>query len=140
MPTQLQPNYAAPPPQSYPPAPQPVAALGDPIANKWNVTPDLLIKYQGFFAQEPKDPAGRIPGREMAKFLEQSGLERGMIVRILELSDLDRDTCFDQDEFALAMHVALCVSKRGMPLPTRLPDWLIPPSKMPMVALQRRMG
>lgn len=64
-----------------------------------------------------------------ATFLVQSGLPRPTIARILELSDLDLDKRFDRDEFAIAMHLSLCVSKRKMPLPDTLPPYLIPKSK-----------
>lgn len=126
----------APPPMIGGPVPQ--ASLGDPVANNWIVTPDLLAKYQNFYAQQPKDPLGRVMGKTTAMFLEQSNLDRPTIVRILELSDLDRDTCFDADEFSLAMHLALCVSRRNMQLPQVLPDWLIPPSKKILAQYQQK--
>ena len=68
-------------------------------------------------------------GRDTANFLTQSGLEKPVIASILELADLDGDSMFDRDEFALAMHLALCISKRGMPLPETLPAYMIPKSK-----------
>ena len=54
---------------------------------------------------------GKVIGRDMANFLVQSGLPRPQIARVLELCDLDGDSFFDRDEFAVAMHLALCVAK-----------------------------
>lgn len=109
-----------------PPAPKP--SSGPPPSN-WIVTADAYQKYVAFFESLPRDDRGMAAGRDVANFLVQSGLPKPSIARILELSDLDGDKMFDRDEFALAMHLALCVSKRGMPLFDALPGYLIPKSK-----------
>lgn len=105
-------------------------AVADPAANGWTITADAFAKYVGFFNEQPKEPAsGKVLGRDMANFLVLSGLPKSTIAQVLELSDLDKDQRFDSHEFALAMHLSLCIAKRKMPLPTALPSYLIPASK-----------
>ncbi|KAH9254416.1 hypothetical protein BASA81_007529 [Batrachochytrium salamandrivorans] len=109
-------------------------AIADPAANGWTITADAFNKYVGFFNEQPKEPtSGKVLGRDMANFLVQSGLPKSTIAQVLELSDLDKDQRFDSHEFALAMHLSLCIAKRKMPLPTSLPNYLIPASKRHLV-------
>ena len=70
----------------------------------------------------------RVSGKDVAGFLLKSGLDKGIVARILELSDMDRDKEFDMEEFVVAHHLAICI-KNGMPEPEELPSYLIPPSK-----------
>lgn len=42
---------------------------------------------------------------------------------------MDKDGALDRDEFAVAMHLVVCASKRGMAVPEALPRELVPPSK-----------
>jgi hypothetical protein len=126
------PPAPAPPPAAA--AARPVPATMPPAAEEaaiaqWKVTAEAFLRYCQFFEQQNKDELGRLAGRETAKFLEQSGLARPAIASILELADMDGDKMFDRDEFAIAMHLALCISKRGMPLPDTLPGYMIPKSK-----------
>lgn len=44
-----------------------------------------------------------------------------MLKRIWALSDADKDGMLDRNEFHIAFHLALCASKRGMPVPEVLP-------------------
>jgi SH3 domain-containing kinase-binding protein 1 len=106
----------------------------NPPPPAWLVTADLYQKYVSFFETLPKDERGLANGRDVANFLVQSGLPKPTIARILELCDLDGDKMFDRDEFAVAMHVSVCVSKRGMPLFDQLPSYLIPKSKKAIVS------
>ena len=48
--------------------------------------------------------------------------------QIWELSDIDKDGCLDQDEFAVAMWL-IDQAKTGNAPPQTLPENLIPPSK-----------
>ena len=51
------------------------------------------------------------------------------ILRTLwDLSDIDKDGFLDADEFAVASHLLNQV-KQGRPIPSVLPDRLIPPTK-----------
>ena len=50
------------------------------------------------------------------------------MTQVWNLSDIDRDGCLDQDEFAVAMHLAR-ESTNGKVLPATLPRELTPPSK-----------
>lgn len=70
----------------------------------------------------------RVSGRDVAEFILKSGLDKGVVARILELSDMDRDKEFDRDEFVVAHHLAICI-RNGMPEPVQLPAYLVPPSK-----------
>lgn len=44
--------------------------------------------------------------------------------RVWELADADRDNRLSAPEFAVAMHLIVCASKRGLPLPPTLPPSL----------------
>ena len=130
------PMMGGPPlPVGKPPVP-PLASVVNPVTAGWVVTPEMLTKYNAYYNDRPKDAYGRVAGKETALFLEASGLERNIIARVLELSDIDNDKCFDQEEFALAMHLALCISRRNMPVPAKLDDYLVPPSKRTMLGLR----
>mmetsp|Transcript_15903 Transcript_15903/g.28313 ORF Transcript_15903/g.28313 Transcript_15903/m.28313 type:complete len:635 (-) Transcript_15903:576-2480(-) len=88
----------------------------------------LCLKY---FEKHAVDEGGKraVPGRSAANFLLKSGLDKQTVVKILELSDIDGDLKLDRDEYIVAHHLTICISKEGMQLPARLPDYLIPKSK-----------
>ena len=71
---------------------------------------------------------GLASGMAVRPVLERSNLPVDVLRHVWNLSDIDRDGCLDQDEFAVAMHLAR-ESTSGRQLPSVLPRELIPPSK-----------
>ena len=61
--------------------------------------------------------------------------KEGLIIKcwgkIWELSDIDKDGCLDQDEFAVAMWLIDQAKTGSVPPPQTLPDNLIPQVNVP---------
>jgi len=103
--------------------------------NKQKTYPISKERYQfcyKFFckhAVELESGAKIVSGKVAAEFLVKSKLPRDTVARILELSDLDKDSYLVADEFVIAHHLALCISREGMPEPSVLPPYLYPKYK-----------
>jgi len=61
--------------------------------------------------------------------LVRTGLEKDQLRQIWNLSDIDRDGLFDQDEYVVAMFLCDAVIQKGRPIPDELPATVVPPSK-----------
>ncbi|CAM9755171.1 unnamed protein product, partial [Hapterophycus canaliculatus] len=59
-----------------------------------------------------------------AAILAKSGLGKKELGRLWALSDADRDGSLSRLEFSVAMHLACCSAKKGLPLPRALPESL----------------
>ena len=93
----------------------------------WAVTPDDKQRYDEVFASlNPTN--GLVSGMAVRPVLERSNLPVDVLRQVWNLSDIDRDGNLDQDEFAVAMHLAR-ESTSGRTLPAALPPNLIPASK-----------
>lgn len=55
------------------------------------------------------------------------------------MSDLNKDNQLDVEEFCIAMHLIVCISKRGMPMPLELPKELVPNSASQSVASESQL-
>mmetsp|Transcript_10600 Transcript_10600/g.26839 ORF Transcript_10600/g.26839 Transcript_10600/m.26839 type:complete len:132 (-) Transcript_10600:41-436(-) len=123
---------AVPPPSlvSEPPRPTDVQAA-QPVSSEWRMTRDRYQLCCKFFNKLAVDVGGvsMVLGPAAAAFLEKSGLAKPVIARILELADIDGDCKLDRDEFVVAHHLTIAISKDGMPEPSSLPRYLIPKSK-----------
>jgi len=71
---------------------------------------------------------GLASGQAVRAILERSGQPVDVLRQVWTLSDVDRDGCLDQDEFAVAMHLTR-EATTGRQLPATLPVEMIPPSK-----------
>ena len=61
----------------------------------------------------------------------RSGLTREELKAIWLLSDLDRDNKLTIIEFAIATHLIMCKTKKGLAIPATLPGELHPSSLSP---------
>mmetsp|Transcript_60626 Transcript_60626/g.100671 ORF Transcript_60626/g.100671 Transcript_60626/m.100671 type:complete len:546 (-) Transcript_60626:328-1965(-) len=125
----LPPPQAVGPPLTYQP-PAATSPWGDQslqASPPWAIEQQDKLKYDEVFAT--LGPTGGFAsGQAVRPILERSGLAVDVLRQVWNLSDIDRDGSLDQDEFAVAMHLTReCAS--GRPLPTVLPQTLVPPSK-----------
>mmetsp|Transcript_16858 Transcript_16858/g.32904 ORF Transcript_16858/g.32904 Transcript_16858/m.32904 type:complete len:680 (-) Transcript_16858:439-2478(-) len=104
------------------------AAVG---GRKWPVTKERYnLCCRNFDKYAENDPDGSfVKGKTASEFLLRSQLSKATIARILELADIDGDRRLDRDEFVVAHHLAISISREGMPEPSVLPDYLIPKTK-----------
>ena len=97
-------------------------AAGNP--SPWEITKPEQDFYAQLWAQQ-ETVNGMFPGQKAAAFLAKSRVEKGMLREIWNLSDMDKDGALSSTEFAIAMHLCICVSKRGLALPSVLPPELL---------------
>merc|ERR1712107_341842 len=89
----------------------------------------LCFKFFQKLSKEDINGNRYVQGGQAADFLIKSGLQKPVIARILELSDMDKDCKLDRDEWVVAHHLTICISKEDMPCPSKLQDYLIPKGK-----------
>ena len=80
---------------------------------------------------------GYLSTQKARDVLVKTGLEKDQLRQIWNLSDIDRDGLFDHDEYVVAMFLCDAVIQKGRPIPTELPQSVIPPSKRDMVATRK---
>ncbi|ETW04978.1 hypothetical protein H310_04052 [Aphanomyces invadans] len=91
-----------------------------PLAT-YSITSDEKTKYQTIFAQYDTDHDGFLLGQDAAALFQMSGMDRNDLRTIWALADRTSDGRLDLTEFYIAMHLIVCVTKRGMVLPQTLP-------------------
>ena len=62
-----------------------------------------------------------LQGSEAVAVFSKSGLTQDVLRAIWALADDDKDSVLSPKEFAVAFHLIVCVSKRGLPVPEVLP-------------------
>ncbi|CAK4593493.1 unnamed protein product [Aphanomyces euteiches] len=90
-------------------------------APTYAITADEKVKYQTIFAQYDLDHDGFIHGQEAAALFQMSGMNRSELRDVWNLADRTGDGRLDVSEFYIAMHLIVCVTKRGLPLPPSIP-------------------
>ena len=72
----------------------------------------------------------KISASKAKAFLLETNLSSKILSKIWKISDVDGDEMLDLDEFLLAMYlVSVKIKKNEAPIPDKLPDHLVPPSK-----------
>ena len=69
--------------------------------------------------------------------LVKTGLDRDQLRQIWNLSDIDRDGLFDHDEYVVAMFLCDAVVQKGRPIPTELPQSVVPPKKRELIKARK---
>lgn len=87
------------------------------------ITADEREFYQGLWKQQ-QVVNELLPGSLAAPFLAKSRVDQEKLRKIWNLSDVDEDGSLTLNEFCIAMHLCICVSKRGLKLPSTLPSEL----------------
>jgi len=107
------------------PPKDPNQVVSNPFAEvPWDIKPEDKVVYDQIF-NNLEVKSGRISGAVAQKVLLDSGLERTILYKIWELSDIEKIGQLDADEFAVAMYLSEQV-KRGVSLPKSIPYALVP--------------
>uniref|UniRef100_A0A6U3C2T6 Calmodulin n=1 Tax=Lotharella globosa TaxID=91324 RepID=A0A6U3C2T6_9EUKA len=96
----------------------------------WAVTAQMKVKYDNMFNELKLTSGGKLTGGNARDFMLKSCLPQETLGMIWELSDMDKDGCLDDEEFAVCVYLIEAIKSRAMSeVPTQLPTVLIPPSK-----------
>ena len=113
-----------PPMAAASPARGPPTAAGGSMAltvqDPYTLTPAEQQRYESLFPQYAKDD-GFMYGAEAVGLFSKSGLNHTQLRDIWNLADQPVDNKLDKLEFAIAMHMIVCVSKKNLPMPKILP-------------------
>ncbi|RVE62077.1 hypothetical protein OJAV_G00177230 [Oryzias javanicus] len=101
--------------------------------SQWAIRPDEKGKFEGIF--ESLAPVqGLLSGDKVRPVLINSKLPLGVLGKIWDLSDVDKDGHLDKEEFTVALHLVYRAMEKE-PVPSSLPANLVPPSKRKKSAL-----
>lgn len=118
---QLIPNID-PLPKKAPAEPKPPPK---PEGFSWTVAPEVVARYDSFFAVLDVGKAGAIDGKQGVTFFGKSGLPRPTLQKIWQLADVTRDGLLSLDEFRTAMHMVANIRNKRLTV-TALPSVLDP--------------
>jgi hypothetical protein len=80
------------------------------------MTPQDRGRYETLFPQYAK-PDGFVYGQEAVALFMKSGVNQTVLREIWNMVDTPVDNRLDPLEFAMAMHLIVCISKKNLPLP-----------------------
>ena len=118
------------------PAPTPVSAPAPvmnafPGNNSFALTTDPYIMspsdegaFKQLFPNYIDADTKKVPGNVAVQLFTKSGVDTSLLRNIWAMSDADKDNFLSEKEFCVAMHLIVCVSKKGLPLPGTLPGSL----------------
>jgi Cytoskeletal-regulatory complex EF hand len=120
QPPQQQPQQSSPPQQQQQPPPMNggssrALAVQDP----YMLTPTDQARFEEMFPNYARD--GYVHGGEAVALFSKSGMPQAQLAAIWNMVDSPVDNRLDKLEFAMAMHLIVCVSKRNLPMPPSLP-------------------
>ena len=81
----------------------------------YSMTPHERGRYESLFPQYAKD--GFVYGKEAVELFSKSGVNQAVLRDIWNMVDYPVDNRLDKLEFALAMHLIVCISKKNLPIP-----------------------
>jgi len=119
-----------PPPamqQQQPPAPaiQPPGQRSASVAlvaqDPYVMQPHEQSRYESLFPQYESKGDGFVYGAEAVALFSKSGLDREKLRDVWNMADNPVDNRLDPLEFAIAMHMIVCISKKNLPVPPSLP-------------------
>ncbi|TDH67979.1 hypothetical protein CCR75_003465 [Bremia lactucae] len=113
QPTQLHQNY-----------PQNLSSMPLQSSRSYALTAEEKSKYDLVFRKYDTDRDGLLMGGEAVALFQMSGLDRNVLRDIWAMADITQDSKLNLQEFYVAMHLIVCVSKRGLPMPPSLPPEL----------------
>lgn len=90
------------------------------VQDPYTMTPTEQARYEHLFVDYAKED-GYCYGSEAVTLFGKSGLPQQQLAAIWNMVDIPVDNRLDKLEFALAMHLIVCVSKKNLPLPIALP-------------------
>eukprot|EP00934_Nitzschia_sp_Nitz4_P000652 Nitzschia sp. Nitz4//scaffold88_size82704//79177//82405//NITZ4_005308-RA/size82704-augustus-gene-0.81-mRNA-1//1//CDS//3329559542//652//frame0 len=80
------------------------------------MTPSERARFDDLFPTYAK-PDGYIYGKEAVELFMKSGVDQAVLRDIWSMVDRPVDNRLDRLEFALAMHLIVCISKKNLPAP-----------------------
>jgi len=97
---------------------QPPSTMGQSLVaqDPYVMTPQDRARYEDLFPQYA-NPDGFMYGKEAVELFMKSGVDAGVLREIWSLVDRPVDNRLDKLEFALAMHLIICISKKNLPAP-----------------------
>lgn len=81
--------------------------------------PGEQVRYESLFPQYAQEDY--VYGAQAVELFTKSGLSKEVLRDVWNLVDNPVDNRLDRLEFAMAMHLIVCVSKKSLPLPPSLP-------------------
>ncbi|KAL3826806.1 hypothetical protein ACHAXA_000632 [Cyclostephanos tholiformis] len=140
QPQQQQPStpmrtYQQPPPvmpHQQPPPMMPMPSSGSTtiltVQDPYTMTPQELSRYESLFPSyaqpDPEGGGSFVHGAVAVELFGKSGMDRESLKAIWAMVDDPIDNKLDSIEFAIAMHLIVCVTKKGLPQPPSLPSSL----------------
>ena len=138
------PTSPQPQPQPQPPEEQPLASPLSPgrppmyptsssaislpqvtttlaVQDPYTMLPSEQSRYEALFPQYEVQKDGFVYGKEAVDLFSKSGLDNETLRNIWNMVDDPIDNKLSKLEFAMAMHLIVCVSKKNLPLPPSLP-------------------
>lgn len=117
-PTRSQPQ---PPPSPSPstqgmPAMTPGGSRALVTQDPYTMTPTERARFEELFPTYAK-PDGYIYGKEAVELFSKSGVDQSILRDIWSMVDRPVDNRLDSLEFAIAMHLIVCISKKNLPPP-----------------------
>eukprot|EP01037_Dinobryon_pediforme_P022353 gene22353-23487_t len=106
------------------PGPVAVAPSAAATAPTYAITVLDHGKYHDLFVSYDADRDGYLSGEEAMGVFRKSSLDPSVLQHIFQLADADKDGRLSSKEFAVAFHLILCNSKKGLPVPGSLPAML----------------
>ncbi len=110
-----------------PPMQQPQPPPGPPQDNRaltvqdpYMLTPTEQARYEELFPTYAQ-PDGFVYGKEAVELFSKSGVPQNNLAAIWKMVDEPVDNRLDKLEFAMAMHLIVCVSRKNLPMPPSLP-------------------
>jgi Cytoskeletal-regulatory complex EF hand len=116
--------YQSASPAMSSPASMPVGGSFGPgaltVQDPYTLTPSDQARYEQIFADYSKED-GYCYGPEAVALFGKSGVPQPQLAAIWNMVDNPVDNRLDRLEFAMAMHLIVCLSKKNLPLPPSLP-------------------
>ena len=110
-------------PGSAHPTPMQQGMPATPLGNRalvaqdpYTMSPQERARYEDLFPQYAK-PDGFVYGKEAVELFIKSGLDQTVLRDIWNMVDRPVDNRLDKLEFAMAMHLIVCISKKNLPPP-----------------------
>jgi len=132
-----------PPPGSVASGYAPPSAAGGSVApgpnnalvpqDPYSMTPQEQGRYEALFPQYAK-PDGFVYGKEAVELFMKSGVDAQALREIWNLTDRPVDNRLDKVEFAICMHLIVCISKKNLVAP----QGQLPPSLRALKAPQQQ--
>ena len=104
------------------------------ITSDWAIPAAEKAQYDAQFSRLDSSKTGFVSGEQAVGFFSNSRLSENDLAQIWDLADITQTGQLNQDEFAVAMHLIRQQLNSKGPLPSTLPQNLIPPSMRQQVS------